>query len=375
MLVMIEINGRSSQMAKGNDRFASAHEMVREYQELEKQMADPSIHEDQGKARQLGRRYAQLGPVVAGFNAWKSAADDLEAAREMAQEDESFASELPAMEVAVEEAADKLEELLLPRDPNDDRDVIIEVKAGAGGDESALFAGDLVRMYQRYAEKRNWKVEIIDMTESDLGGYKDISMAIKSKGTPEPGTTPYALLKFEGGVHRVQRVPETESQGRIHTSAAGVLVLPEAEEVDVELNMNDVRVDVYRSSGPGGQSVNTTDSAVRLTHLPTGIVVSCQNEKSQLQNKESALRILRARLLADAQEKAEAAAMAERKSQVRTVDRSERIRTYNFPENRLSDHRVNYKSNNLDAVLNGELDDVVQALLDADKAAKLSSTN
>jgi peptide chain release factor 1 len=362
-------------MAKDNDRFASAHEMVREYQELEKQMADPSIHEDQGKARQLGRRYAQLGPVVAGFNAWKTAADDLEAAREMAQEDESFASEIPAMEASVEAAADKLEELLLPRDPNDDRDVIIEVKAGAGGDESALFAGDLVRMYQRYAEKRNWKVEIIDMTESDLGGYKDISMAIKSKGTPEPGTTPYARLKFEGGVHRVQRVPETESQGRIHTSAAGVLVLPEAEEVDVELNMNDVRVDVYRSSGPGGQSVNTTDSAVRLTHVPTGIVVSCQNEKSQLQNKESALRILRARLLADAQEKAEAAAMAERKSQVRTVDRSERIRTYNYPENRLSDHRVNYKSNNLDSVLNGELDDVVQALLDADKAAKLSSTN
>ncbi|CAN2179963.1 PrfA Protein chain release factor A [Candidatus Nanopelagicaceae bacterium] len=358
-----------------NDRFASAHEMVREYQVLEKQMADPSIHEDQGKARQLGRRYAQLGPVVAGFNAWKSAADDLDAAKEMALEDESFATEIPAMEEAVELAADKLEELLLPRDPNDDRDVIIEVKAGAGGDESALFAGDLVRMYQRYAEKRNWKVEIIDMTESDLGGYKDISMAIKSKGTPEPGTTPYARLKFEGGVHRVQRVPETESQGRIHTSAAGVLVLPEAEEVDVELNMNDVRVDVYRSSGPGGQSVNTTDSAVRLTHVPTGIVVSCQNEKSQLQNKESALRILRARLLADAQEKAEAVAMAERKSQVRTVDRSERIRTYNYPENRLSDHRVNYKSNNLDSVLNGELDDVVQALLDADKAAKLSSTN
>jgi peptide chain release factor 1 len=357
-----------------NDRFASAHEMVREYQELETLMADPSIHEDQGKARQLGRRYAQLGPVVAGFNAWKSAADDLEAAKEMAAEDASFAAELPAMEKTVEAAAEKLEELLLPRDPNDDRDVIIEVKAGAGGDESALFAGDLVRMYQRYAEKRGWKVEIIDMTESELGGYKDISMAVKSKGTPEPGTTPYARLKFEGGVHRVQRVPETESQGRIHTSAAGVLVLPEAEEVDVELNMNDVRVDVYRSSGPGGQSVNTTDSAVRLTHVPTGIVVSCQNEKSQLQNKESALRILRARLLADAQEKAEAAAMAERKSQVRTVDRSERIRTYNFPENRLSDHRVNYKANNLDSVLNGELDEVVQALLDADRAAKLSST-
>ncbi len=358
-----------------DDRFASAHEMVREYQELEALMADPSIHEDQGKARQLGRRYAQLGPVVAGFSAWKSANDDLAAAREMAAEDPEFAAEIPAMEATLAAAGEKLEELLLPRDPNDDRDVIMEVKAGAGGDESALFAGDLVRMYQRYAEKHNWKVEIIDLTEADLGGYKDISMAIKSKGTPEPGNSPYARLKFEGGVHRVQRVPETESQGRIHTSAAGVLILPEAEEVDVELNMNDVRVDVYRSSGPGGQSVNTTDSAVRLTHVPTGIVVSCQNEKSQLQNKESALRILRARLLADAQEKAEAAASAERKSQVRTVDRSERIRTYNFPENRLSDHRVNYKSNNLDAGLNGELDDVIQALLDADKAAKLSATS
>ena len=357
-----------------DDRFASAHEMVREYEVLEKQMADPSIHEDQNKARQLGRRYAQLGPVVAGFNAWKSANDDLVAAREMAAEEPEFAAEIPAMEATVAAAAEKLEELLLPRDPNDDRDVIMEVKAGAGGDESALFAGDLVRMYQRYAEKHNWKVEIIDLTEADLGGFKDISMAIKSKGTPEPGNSPYARLKFEGGVHRVQRVPETESQGRIHTSAAGVLILPEAEEVDVELNMNDVRVDVYRSSGPGGQSVNTTDSAVRLTHGPTGIVVSCQNEKSQLQNKESALRILRARLLAHAQEKAEAVAAAERKSQVRTVDRSERIRTYNFPENRLSDHRVNYKSNNLDAVLNGELDDVIQSLLDADKAEKLAST-
>ena len=357
-----------------NDRFASAHEMVREYAELEAAMADPSIHDDQGKARQLGRRYAQLGPVVAGFKEWKSADEDLTAAKEFAATDPDFASEIPALEETAQKAAEKLEELLLPRDPNDDRDVILEVKAGAGGDESALFAGDLLRMYMRYAEKRNWKVEILDATESEMGGYKDISVAVKSKGTAAPGESPYARLKFEGGVHRVQRVPETESQGRIHTSAAGVLILPEAEEIDVELNMNDVRVDVYRSSGPGGQSVNTTDSAVRLTHVPTGIVVSCQNEKSQLQNKESALRILRSRLLADAQEKADAVASAERKNQVRTVDRSERIRTYNFPENRLSDHRVNYKSNNLDTVLNGELDDVIQALLDADKAAKLAST-
>jgi len=357
-----------------NDRFASADELVKEYAELEAKMADPSIHDDPNNARKLGRRYAQLGPVVSGYRVWRAAEDDLAAGYEMAAEDADFAAEIPALEEAALIAGDKLEELLLPRDPNDDRDVILEVKAGAGGDESALFAGDLLRMYMRYAEKRNWKVEVIDATESEMGGYKDISVGVKSKGTAAPGESPYARLKFEGGVHRVQRVPETESQGRIHTSAAGVLILPEAEEIDVELNMNDVRVDVYRSSGPGGQSVNTTDSAVRLTHVPTGIVVSCQNEKSQLQNKESALRILRARLLVDAQEKADAIASAERKSQVRTVDRSERIRTYNYPENRLSDHRVNYKSNNLDAVLNGELDDVIQALLDADKAAKLAST-
>ena len=246
-----------------NDRFASAHEMVREYAELEAKMADPSIHEDQANARKLGRRYAQLGSVVAGFKAWKSAEEDLIAGAELAAADPDFATEIPALEAARDDAAAKLEELLLPRDPNDDRDVILEVKAGAGGDESALFAGDLLRMYMRYAEKRNWKVEIIDATESEMGGYKDISVAVKSKGTSAPGESPYARLKFEGGVHRVQRVPETESQGRIHTSAAGVLILPEAEEIDVELNMQDVRVDVYRSSGPGGQSVNTTDSAVR----------------------------------------------------------------------------------------------------------------
>ena len=355
------------------DRFGNMPELLAEYNELEAQMADPSIHSDQGKARQLGKRYAALGPIIAGYRAWKSAADDLAAGQEMAAEDEAFAAEIPALQAALTVAEDKLEDLLLPRDPNDDRDIILEIKAGAGGDESALFAGDLLRMYQRYAERQGWRTEIIDTTESDLGGYKDLTMAVKAKGIPEPGHGPYAKLKFEGGVHRVQRVPETESQGRIHTSAAGVLVLPEAEEVDVEINMNDLRIDVYRSSGPGGQSVNTTDSAVRITHIPTGIVVSCQNEKSQLQNKESALRILRARMLVAAQEEADRIAGDIRKSQVRTVDRSERIRTYNFPENRLSDHRVNFKSNNLDAVLNGDLDPVIDALLEADKAAKLAS--
>ncbi len=358
-----------------SDKFGNVSDLLVEYVELEKELADPSIHSDQGKARKLGKRYAQLGPVIAGYRAWKSATDDLAAGKEMAAEDAAFDSELPALSAKVLETEEKLEELLLPRDPNDDRDVIMEIKAGVGGDESAIFAGDLLRMYQRYAEKNGWKTEIIDATDSEMGGYKDISMAIKSKGTAEPGHTPYAKLKFEGGVHRVQRVPETESQGRIHTSAAGVLILAEADEVDVEVRQQDLRIDVYRSSGPGGQSVNTTDSAVRITHIPTGIVVSCQNEKSQLQNKESALRILRARMLAAAQEEADRIASETRKEQVKSVDRSERIRTYNYPENRLSDHRVNFKANNLDAVMNGDLDDVINALLEADKAAKLASSD
>ena len=355
------------------ERFGTIPALLAEYEELERELADPGIHSDQGKARQLGKRYAQLGPVIGGYRAYKSAEDDLAAAKELAADDPSFAEEIPALQAAYDAAGEKMEELLLPRDPNDDRDVILEIKAGVGGDESALFAGDLLRMYQRYAEKHNWKTEIIDYAESEMGGYKEISMAVKSKGVAEIGQSPYAKLKFEGGVHRVQRVPETESQGRIHTSAAGVLILAEADEVDVEIRQQDLRIDVYRSSGPGGQSVNTTDSAVRITHIPTGVVVSCQNEKSQLQNKESALRILRARLLAHAQEQADAEAMAQRKSQVKSVDRSERIRTYNFPENRLSDHRVNFKASNLDAVLNGELDPVIDALLDADKAERLAT--
>ena len=227
-------------------------------------------------------------------------------------------------------------------------------------------------MYLRYAERRGWATEVLENEESDLGGVKDATVVVKAKGVPEPGEAPFARLKFEGGVHRVQRVPVTESQGRVHTSAAGVLVLPEAEEVDVEINANDLRIDVYRSSGPGGQSVNTTDSAVRITHLPTGVVVSCQNEKSQLQNKESAMRILRARLLALAEEEAAKEASDARKSQIRTVDRSERIRTYNFPENRISDHRVGFKAYNLDQVLDGELDPVIQACLDADLAERLA---
>jgi peptide chain release factor 1 len=347
--------------------FEQVEELVREHGELEKQLADPGVHSDQNRARTLGRRYAQLGPIVATYTEWKSTAGDIEAARELADHDASFKAELPGLEQRLVELEAELRLQLLPKDPNDDKDVIVEVKAGEGGEESALFAGDLLRMYLRYAERNGWKTEVLDSTESDLGGYKDATVAVRGRGEPMP----WSRLKYEGGVHRVQRVPVTESQGRIHTSAAGVLVFPEAEEVEVEVDPNDLRIDVYRSSGPGGQSVNTTDSAVRITHIPTGIVVSCQNEKSQLQNKESALRILRARMLAKAQEEADAAASETRRSQVRTVDRSERVRTYNFPENRISDHRVNYKSHNLDQVLDGDLDAVVQALVDADTAALL----
>ena len=347
-------------------------DLVAEYTEVERQLANPDIHGDQAAARQLGRRYAQLRPVVAAYREWLAATDDLTAPREFVESDPSFADEVTSLEARSETAAEKLTTLLLPRDPMDDKDVIVEVKAGEGGEESALFAGDLARMYMRYAERHGWTAQIIDAVESDLGGYKDISIAMKAKGVPEPGTAPYARLKFEGGVHRVQRVPVTESQGRIHTSAAGVLVLPEAEEVDVVVDANDLRIDVYRSSGPGGQSVNTTDSAVRITHLPTGVVVSCQNEKSQLQNKESAMRILRARLLAVAEEQAAKEASDVRRSQVRTVDRSERIRTYNFPENRLSDHRVGFKSHNLDQVLDGDLDAVIDACVEADQASRLT---
>jgi peptide chain release factor 1 len=259
----------------------------------------------------------------------------------------------------------------VPRDPDDDRDIILEVKAGEGGEESALFAADLLRMYLRYAERRGWRTEVISSTESDLGGYKDVQVSVKARGATEPGDAPYARLKYEGGVHRVQRVPVTESQGRIHTSAAGVLVMPEVDDVEVTIDTNDLKVDVYRSSGPGGQSVNTTDSAVRITHLPTGTVVSCQNEKSQLQNKESAMRVLRARLHQLAQEEADAVASAQRKSQIRTVDRSERIRTYNYPENRIADHRTGYKAYNLDMVLDGDLDPIVQSAVDTDDAARM----
>lgn len=354
--------------------FEACLPLIDEYDALEHQLADPAVHTDPDLARRLGRRYAELRAVVATYRLWKQIGEDEEAALELAAIDEGMAAEAVQLATDREAAAEKLTALLIPRDPLDSKDVILEVKAGEGGDESALFAGDLLRMYLRYAERRGWSTEVLGAEESDLGGYKDVSVAIKARGVIEPDDAPYARLKFEGGVHRVQRVPVTESQGRIHTSAAGVLVFPEAEEIDVTIDPNDLRIDVFRSSGPGGQSVNTTDSAVRITHLPTGVVVSCQNEKSQLQNKEQAMRILRARLLALAEEESAKEASDARRSQVRTVDRSERIRTYNYPENRIADHRVGYKSHNLDQVLDGDIDPIVQACIDADRNEALANS-
>ncbi len=348
-------------------------ELLAEYAEIETVLSDPAGHADQARARRLGRRYAELGQVVQVARQLEETRGDLATARELSAEDATFVTEAETMATRVGELEQKLVTLLLPSDPHDGKDVILEVKAGEGGEESALFAGDLLRMYLRYAERRGWRTEVIEATESDLGGFKDVAVAVKGravKGGADEGT--WARLKYEGGVHRVQRVPVTESQGRIHTSAAGVLVLPEAEDVDVTIDAADLRIDVYRSSGPGGQSVNTTDSAVRITHAPTGIVVSCQNEKSQLQNREQAMRILRARLLALAQEEADAAENDARRSQIRTVDRSERVRTYNFAENRISDHRVGYKAYNLDQVLDGDLDGVIDALHAADTEALLA---
>ena len=353
--------------------FESAQPLRDEFAALEAALSDPAIHADLGRARRIGRRYAELTPIVRGMDEYERTADDLAAARELAEADESFAVEAVQLDTRLAELTERLTRLLAPRDPNDSSDALVEIKSGEGGDESALFAGDLLKMYARYAETRGWKVEVLDAQETDLGGYKSVTIAVKAPAAGEPDSMPYAVLKFEGGVHRVQRVPVTESQGRVHTSAAGVLVMPEVEETEVEIDDGDLRIDVYRSSGPGGQGVNTTDSAVRITHLPTGTVVSCQNERSQLQNREQAMRMLRARLITLAEEQAATAASAARRSQVRTVDRSERIRTYNFPENRISDHRIGFKAYNLDQVLNGDLAAVVTALQAADTAERLAA--
>lgn len=345
-------------------------DVLSEYQGLEAQLSDPSLHENPAEARRVGKRFAELGPIVKTHEQLSAAEDDLDAAKELAHEDHSFAKEAERLGEEVERLQVELADLLAPRDPHDGDDILLEIKSGAGGEESALFASDLARMYLKYAEKEGWKVETLGITESDMGGYKDATFSIKAREPSRDGV--WSKLKFEGGVHRVQRVPVTESQGRVHTSAAGVMVFPEAESPEeIEINDADLRIDVYRSSGKGGQGVNTTDSAVRITHLPTGIVVTCQNERSQLQNKARALEVLAARLQ-QAQEEAAAAEAAEgRAAQIRTVDRSERIRTYNFPENRIADHRIGYKANNLDSVLAGEMGALIDALRASERAERM----
>jgi len=353
--------------------FEQVEALAAEHAQLGIRMSAPDVHADQFLARRLGRRYAELGAVVATYEAWLEVDGDLTAAHELGRDDPALAAEARSLAERRDELAERLRRLLIPRDPSDGKDAIVEVKAGEGGEESALFAGDLLRMYLRFADRQSWRTEVLDVNESDLGGVRSATVAVSAKRAPEPGRAPYALLRHEAGVHRVQRVPVTESQGRVHTSAAGVLVLAEADPVDVALDEADLRVDVFRSSGPGGQSVNTTDSAVRISHLPSGIVVSCQNEKSQLQNREQAMRILRSRLLALAEEQARSDVADSRRAQVRTVDRSERIRTYNFPEGRVTDHRTGFKAYTLEAVLDGVLDDLVTASVEAEESARLDA--
>ncbi|PRB19172.1 peptide chain release factor 1 [Microbacterium sp. MYb62] len=353
--------------------FESVQTLIDEHRRVQEELSDPAVHADAARAKRVNRRYAELSRIVAAYEAWVAATDDLETAREFAREDESIAAEIPAMEEELQGAQERLRRLLIPRDPDDARDVIMEIKAGEGGAESALFAADLLRMYIQYAASKGWKTELLERNESDLGGYKDVQVAIKGSSS-DPAQGVWAHLKYEGGVHRVQRVPATESQGRIHTSTTGVLVFPEVDEPEeIQIDQNDLKIDVFRSSGPGGQSVNTTDSAVRITHVPTGIVVSMQNEKSQLQNREAGMRVLRARLLARQQEELDAAASDARRSQIRGMDRSERIRTYNFPENRIADHRTGFKAYNLDQVMDGALDPLIESAITADEEARLAA--
>ncbi|MFY9263718.1 MAG: peptide chain release factor 1 [Actinomycetaceae bacterium] len=358
--------------------FPAAQAMLEEHRDIETQMSSPEVLARPEKLRSLGRRYAELNRVVGRYERWLEADQDVKEIREIielgGEDAELFAAELPDLEAELEAAAEDLRDALLPRDPDDSRDAIMEIKAGEGGEESALFAADLLRMYQRYAESKGWSTQILSSTPTDIGGFKDVQIAVKAKSVPEdPAEGVWAHLKYEAGVHRVQRVPVTESQGRVHTSAAGVLVFAEVDEPEeVQINDNELRIDVYRSSGPGGQSVNTTDSAVRITHIPTGITVSMQDEKSQIKNREAAMRVLLARLRQAQLDELAAKEADARRSQVRTVDRSERVRTYNFPENRIADHRTGFKAHNLDVVLDGSLQPVIDSLREMDEQERLA---
>ena len=344
---------------------------VERHRELNRQLAEPEVLADPQRLRKVAQEHAELSAVAEAASELARVREELGQAREMAASEEGELAELA--EAEVEELAEaesslmaRVKRLLIPKDPLADRAAVVEVRAGTGGDEAALFAGDLVRMYLRYAESRNWKTEMVDASEGEMGGYREASFIVRGKDA-------YGDLRSESGVHRVQRVPETESQGRIHTSAATVAVLPEAEEVDVELRDEELRIDVFRSSGPGGQSVNTTDSAVRITHIPTGVVVSCQDEKSQHKNKAKALKVLRSRLLDAKIAEQEASRARERKTQVGTGDRSAKIRTYNFPQGRVTDHRINLTLYKLPDVLGGDLDELVEALKLAREEERLAA--
>ncbi len=340
------------------------------YKELNKKISDPKIINQSRKWQKLVKEHAHLEPIVQKYREFKKVSESLEEDREMLREklDDDFKEMLKEEVKELNEQEEKLREelkfLLIPKDPNDQKNVIVEIRAGVGGDEAGLFAGDLFRMYTRYSERQGWKNEIMSISDQGIGGYKEVIFMIKGEGA-------YSKLKYESGVHRVQRVPDTESSGRIHTSSATVAVLPEVDDIDIEIDMNDIRVDVFRSSGNGGQSVNTTDSAVRLTHEPSGLVVSCQDEKSQHKNKDKALRILKARLYDKYQQEQDDEQAEARKSQVGSGDRSERIRTYNFPQGRVSDHRINLTLYKLDAFLDGDLDEMIDALTTSDQTEKL----
>jgi peptide chain release factor 1 len=345
------------------------HEAERRYEDLSTQLADPSIHADARRMREVSREHSRLQAIVEAAARLRRTREELDGARAMVEEggDEELLSmaraEAEQLAAEAERQEDEVRELLTPRDPLDDRDAVVEIRAGTGGDEAALFAGDLFRMYSRYADQRGWKLEVVSLSEGTAGGYKEVIFVVR-------GADAYGDLRYESGVHRVQRVPATEAQGRIHTSAATVAVLPEAEEVDVQINPAELRIDVFRSSGPGGQSVNTTDSAVRITHLPTGLVVSCQDEKSQHKNKDKALGVLRSRLLDLRIAETEAERSRDRKLQVGTGDRSAKIRTYNFPQSRMTDHRIGYTTHALPQVLAGDLGEVLQRLKMASRSER-----
>ncbi|MGE5582171.1 MAG: peptide chain release factor 1 [Bacillota bacterium] len=352
------------------DKLASIEE---KYNELTQQLSDPQVLADPPLFQKLAKASASLSELVEVYREYKKVQADLATAQEMLQEETGEAAELLDAEIEqlkVEEArlAARIKILLLPKDPNDEKNVIMEIRAGTGGEEAALFAGDLFRMYTRYFEAKGWKMEILSSSDSDRGGFKEIVFSVEGNGV-------YSRMKFESGVHRVQRVPETEASGRIHTSAATVAVLIEAEEVDVEINPNDLRVDVFRAGGHGGQCVNTTDSAVRITHLPTGLVVTCQDEKSQLKNKEKAMKVLRARLLEKFSSEQQQEMAQARRDMVGSGDRSERIRTYNFPQNRLTDHRINLTLYHLDSIIEGNLDEVIEPLITAAQAERLQNVD